>query len=532
MTPLDCEMLEIQSNGRIADTSNSYLINRNYICILAQEANIASFCLRYLTFECFNKSLPEKEIKAFLLEGYYAFEDYAVAYWIDHLTAAVSGVLQKCMSVSYSFSESVRAFLQQHAVRSVVEEHLEDSDFVKIIEACAHLTRDRKSTGEHLDLEHGIRRIRQALEKLVVQLSLYDHRRDSLAWFYGSDWFKCPRPRCDWFHEGFDEGPKRDRHVNQHNRPFCCTFVGCPATKLGYESEKRLRNHLLDSHPATDDGGWKFPLPKKKIDIDIYRAAANGDLETVKNLVEQGTDINKTSRPYGGQTAIYLAVRNMHLEVVKFLLAEGANVNFQGPRGTEQETALSLAASIGSEIMVKLLVENGANLESKDGSGETPLWRAASNGHEAVVKLLVENGANLESRDNNLEQTPLSWVADKGHETVVKLLIEKGADLESKDLSGRTPLLWAADRGHETVMKLLIEKGADLESKDVSGRTPLLWAADRGHKTVVKLLIEKGADLEWKDLSGRTPLSWAVGNGHKAVARLLVEKWADCLTLG
>jgi ankyrin repeat protein len=64
-----------------------------------------------------------------------------------------------------------------------------------------------------------------------------------------------------------------------------------------------------------------------------------------------------------------------------------------------------------------------------------------------VVKLLLEKGAELESKDKDFGQTPLSWAAECGHEAVVKLLLEKGAELESKDNNyGRTPLSWATGR--------------------------------------------------------------------------------------
>jgi ankyrin repeat protein len=42
---------------------------------------------------------------------------------------------------------------------------------------------------------------------------------------------------------------------------------------------------------------------------------------------------------------------------------------------------------------LKLMLEKGAELESKDDYGRTPLSHAAENGHGAVVKLLMEWGA-------------------------------------------------------------------------------------------------------------------------------------------
>jgi ankyrin repeat protein len=80
------------------------------------------------------------------------------------------------------------------------------------------------------------------------------------------------------------------------------------------------------------------------------------------------------------------------------------------------------------------LLENGHDPNFKDTNGRTPLSWAAENGHEAVVKLLLEKGAELESKDNEHGRTPLSWAAENGHEAVVKLLLEKGAELESKDM--------------------------------------------------------------------------------------------------
>jgi ankyrin repeat protein len=107
------------------------------------------------------------------------------------------------------------------------------------------------------------------------------------------------------------------------------------------------------------------------------------------------------------------------------------------------------------------------------------------------VKLLLEEGADLESKDAEYGQTPLLLAAKNGHEAVAKKLLEKGAEVKCKSDYGRTPLCWAAWNGHEAVVKLLLEKGANVESKDDIGHTPLSWAAQNGHEAVVKLLLEK-----------------------------------------
>src|SRR5436189_246528 len=111
-------------------------------------------------------------------------------------------------------------------------------------------------------------------------------------------------------------------------------------------------------------------------------------------------------------------------------------------------------------------IQQDAELESRDNLyGQTPLSWAAEKGHEAVVKLLLEKGAELESK-NRYGQTPLSCAAKNGHETVMKILLEMRAELESIDYDGRTPLSRAAKMGNKTMVKLLLEKGAELESND------------------------------------------------------------------
>jgi Ankyrin repeats (3 copies) len=79
---------------------------------------------------------------------------------------------------------------------------------------------------------------------------------------------------------------------------------------------------------------------------------------------------------------------------------------------------------------------------------------------EIVMKMLLDENANVESKDN-YAWTPLSWAAKNGHKMVVKMLLENNADVGSKDESSWKPLLCAARKGHGAA-----DKNADVESKD------------------------------------------------------------------
>jgi ankyrin repeat protein len=124
----------------------------------------------------------------------------------------------------------------------------------------------------------------------------------------------------------------------------------------------------------------------------------------------------------------------------------------------ENVTGLHAASIFGLRILVaKLLLEKGADVNSRDSNGQTPLSLAAEKGHEAVVALLHKQGADVDSKDKN-GQTPLSWATESGHEAAAKRLLEQGAEVNSKDKNGQTPLSWAAENGHEAVMTLLQSK--------------------------------------------------------------------------
>ncbi|KAF5637154.1 ankyrin repeat [Fusarium sp. NRRL 52700] len=201
------------------------------------------------------------------------------------------------------------------------------------------------------------------------------------------------------------------------------------------------------------------------------------------------------------------------------------------PRSTPR---LHIAAYFGLENIVRKLLLTCSQVDLTDYCNRTPLSYAAEQGYETVIKLLIDNGADKDSRGNGEyqddERTPLSFAAEKGHEAVVRILINWGACLHlaggTEFEQGWTPLSYATRCGHKSVVTLLLESGAELEY-DNSGRTALSHAAENGHKDIAILLLQHGAEPDLRMTCprefGRTALSFAAQNGHQDIVQLLLN---------
>ena len=73
-----------------------------------------------------------------------------------------------------------------------------------------------------------------------------------------------------------------------------------------------------------------------------------------------------------------------------FLVARGADVRIEQDEGF---TALHEAAQIGSEKLIALLLDAGADPNSRGKDGRTPLAVARKAGHTGAAKLLQSRGA-------------------------------------------------------------------------------------------------------------------------------------------
>ncbi|KAI9853697.1 MAG: hypothetical protein M1813_001836 [Trichoglossum hirsutum] len=216
----------------------------------------------------------------------------------------------------------------------------------------------------------------------------------------------------------------------------------------------------------------------------LMLAACQGRGNFVSILLEKGADVNHPMGRYAG--ALCQAARVGHEGIVKMLLESGAE-----PGGTP---ALHDAVNHDHYDIARLLVENGADVNTRGGECGAPLVAAAcQGGRRRLMELLLTNGA-----DPNLQVCGLYGCALHGASSFlavenVKLLLEAGANIDIPGEFG-TALQIVATRGSETLVKLLLEKGADVNVRGGKYGTALQAAAEKRNGVIVKMLLEAGAD--------------------------------------
>jgi len=161
----------------------------------------------------------------------------------------------------------------------------------------------------------------------------------------------------------------------------------------------------------------------------------------------------------------------------------------------EPPILLHEAAAIGDLTRVKLLLQEGTDVNLRERDMATPLHRAVLRGNKEIVAFLLTKGADIEVRDSWPGGTPLYYAAEKGHEEIMKILIAKGADVNLRvDYpSGDTPLHAATRAGYQEIAELLIAADADINTKDNNKHTPLWHAKSKGNKEIIELLRKHGA---------------------------------------
>lgn len=284
---------------------------------------------------------------------------------------------------------------------------------------------------------------------------------------------------------------------------------------------------------------------------------------------------------YTHSSALRWAVLERVERTVRKSLDHGASVDDNDSDSNEllemfyQAPLLSLAVKDGDEGITKLLLEHGADPNTRDQSGKHALTQAVFCRHIPVIRLLLsQKDIVVNTSCDRIGHTPLTTAICRGYVDVAEILLHHGATFDvyykgrrsplwEATFSGNremvefiynggfdpdyrdnhTPLITAAEQGDDELARLFfdrslitaardgsaelvhffINKGAEVDAPDPHGRTPLSIAVTCAYSKAFETLIALGARTDTRDKDGRTPLSWAAYSPCIEAVRALID---------
>ena len=263
------------------------------------------------------------------------------------------------------------------------------------------------------------------------------------------------------------------------------------------------------------------------------------DLE-VYNKLNDGTLEGKIHDAFGWP-ALFLAAQTCSDQIAAYLIENGSDVN---ERGEDKTTALHIAVRSGCLPVVKLLIENNADINawiepgmriiSFDSKGQydpvnsgtepaaergTPIRWAAKYDQLEILKFLLEKGADIKAKYTDAEEL-IIFGAETGNLELIKILVEAGADYSN---NYNSPLHHAKS---VEVAKYFLENGVAVDAGD-KGDKPIHTASRNANFEVVKFLVEQGAKIDSVNRDRQQPIHAACQGGNYDIVTLLVENGAD-----
>ena len=281
--------------------------------------------------------------------------------------------------------------------------------------------------------------------------------------------------------------------------------------------------------------GFEFVLfvMDSKASVRDVTTAYQADPDEGSALLDLLKDLNAESRKAALETKIkdgddlvtplIIAARDGKLDFLKVLLRYEANIEARGTikiesgefsEVVEDCTALWIAAVKGHFDVVRLLIEQNAEVDSRTSTNSTPLRAAAFKGHLGIVRCLVENGADVNAR-KNFNDTLLMVACYKGHLDVASYLVKHGANMNLQDHHGRSCLHYASERGHVQLVCELLALGAK-QIQALDRLTPLLEASDDCNIEMVECFINRPECSKEQRIDALELLGATIANNSKA----------------
>ncbi|KAL5113368.1 hypothetical protein ACEQ8H_008749 [Pleosporales sp. CAS-2024a] len=280
---------------------------------------------------------------------------------------------------------------------------------------------------------------------------------------------------------------------------------------------KQYNMHEAKCHSLTTEGCLKYLLqlqrPISEEAIHTWALARYAAESWISHLVQTGDDAERLSRLamdlMSTKNPAYLTWIQLYDPDAPWMLPNLSK------RLEHVAAPLYYAALLGLDAITKLLLDQGAEVNTRGGRWGNALYAASREGHEQVVRALLKAGADVDAQIcQDYNGNPLQVASYEGHELIVKMLLENKADVNAQGGKYGNALQSASAAGQRAIVQLLIHNGADVNKEGGLYSNALNAAAAETQEAIVELLLKNGADALRHDSRGRSVLHHATNSAH------------------
>ena len=203
----------------------------------------------------------------------------------------------------------------------------------------------------------------------------------------------------------------------------------------------------------------------------IHDAAANGDLDTVKKILEQNPSLVNQDDQYEWRPIFHAGLRRRY-DVVKYLIDCGADL------AAHDGYVIHYAGEVpnNKEVVSLLIAYGGLDAHTKPSSEIARQFiYAVFLANVGRVNAMLRDNPKLVQERYARGDTALHHATRNGDLEIVEQLVGAGADVNGTTDNGHFPLYCAAGHGHVETTRYLVENGADLQARLAEGKTVTEW---------------------------------------------------------
>ena len=177
--------------------------------------------------------------------------------------------------------------------------------------------------------------------------------------------------------------------------------------------------------------------------LTLFLSCSNANQENQTSSISEETLDNQAAvEVKEPANSIWISAKKGDIESIKQHIAFGTDLNSKG--SSRNETALIIASCQGHSDIVELLINNGVNLDIQNDEGVTAQFCAVFFGQTEIVQLLYDAGSNpniVMSQDlSAMDLVSVEWGSDR--ESAVRLYkIKYQVSFDIDDIKSAHPLI-------------------------------------------------------------------------------------------